>query len=552
MKRLINITAKAATAILAVALTASCVFEKDDAVRGNDRGMNNVLVQIGVSADGMTQTKADVIAGTDQAGEGVETAISTLRLYAYIGNVLSGYAYVPKYSATDKIYMDLKNLPSSGTQQVEFVAVANEGSMTGIDGIDIEVGTNPDGTISLPSNFGRNSFGGLKYTIANQEFTAIVDEKEQVVGMPMYATKTVTIDVDRVRNKNAADGHNGHFILADPVNLELTRSLAKIEVYAAEAAAVTTGKDATTTTSVTITGVSLANVPASGNLFTAPAASATLTYTDFNGTAEGTGSTSFLNTGTVSKKVNNKVDADIKNPDNYTLVSNAYYLAENNKGATATYEYGPDAYPVVGEKILTDAGEQEVASAATVLKIDYSLDGGKTSKSGYVKMPQIKRNTWYKVLARIQANGKAEIKVVAVSWDFNKEEISFEDIVSMTGNPNWGEGSTATTTYQFGLAADQTATCKFNLQTPKNGTWYATIEGKDIQDFAFVKDGQELKMVSGSIGTEDDMQFTIKTLTKLDLGDSRTVNIRLVAKGVDGRTYNVKIDNADYFTIKQQ
>ena len=59
-------------------------------------------------------------------------------------------------------------------------------------------------------------------------------------------------------------------------------------------------------------------------------------------------------------------------------------------------------------------------------------------------------------------------------------------------------------------------------------------------------------MVSGSIGTQDDMKFTIKTLTKLDLGDSRTVNIRLVAKGVDGRTYNVKIGNADYFTIKQQ
>ena len=543
MKRLINITAKAATAILAVALTASCVFEKDDAIRGNDRDMNNVLVQIGVSADGMTQTKADVIAGNDEGGQGVETAISTLRLYAYIGNVLSGYAYVPEYSATDKIYMDLKNLPASGNVDVRFMAVANEGSMKAstTSHLDIEVGTNPDGTISLPSSFGLESFEGITYEIANQQFTTVEGEKEITVGMPMYADATVSINVDNVGNANTGD-HEGHFILQQAVNLTLTRSLAKIEVYAAEAAAETTGKDATTTTSVTITGVSLANVPASGNLFTAPAADSTLTYTDFNGVTDGTGySTSFLKDETVLKKVNNKVDTDIKNPDNYTLVSNAYYLAENNKGDEAKYDYG-----------ATDYTTGDAATKATVLKIDYSLDGGKTSKPGYVRMPQIKRNTWYKVLARIQANGKAEIKVVAVSWDFNSEEISFEDIVSMTGDPSWGEGTTATTTYQFGLAADQTATCTFNLQTPKNGTWYATIEGKDIQDFAFVKDGQEVKMVSGSIGTPDDMEFTIKTLTKLDLGDSRTVNIRLVAKGVDGRTYNVKIGDADYFTIKQQ
>lgn len=546
MKRLINITAKAATAILAVALTASCVFEKDDAVRGNDRGMNNVLVQIGVSADGMTQTKADVIAGTDQAGEGVETAISTLRLYAYIGNVLSGYAYVPEYSATDKIYMDLKNLPSSGTQQVEFVAVANEGSMTGIDGIDIEVGTNPDGTISLPSNFGRNSFGGLKYTIANQEFTAIVDEKEKVVGMPMYATKTVTIDVDRVGNKNAADGHNGHFILADPVNLELTRSLAKIEVYAAEAAAVTTGKDATTTTSVTIIGVSLANVPASGNLFTAPAADASITYTTFKD-AEGKEtaySTSFLKAGTVSKKVNNKVDADIKNQDNYTLVSNAYYLAENNQGDEATYDFGATDY----------------TTQATVLKIDYSLDGGTTSKSGYVKMPQIKRNTWYKVLARIQANGELALTLKVQEWSSGQiKNVDFKDEVTLS-EASWSVDEGVTNGQNgniiFGTAKDLSATYSFTLDTPVGGKWYASLDG-DIQNFVLeTGEGdskQSGKTVSGNI-TAQSTSVTVKTIASNADQGQKTATFKLIARTADEtRTLTVKFDTdgTEYYTLIQ-
>ena len=502
MNRTFNITLKAAAAILAVILAASCVFEKENPVSKQQK--QNVLVQIGVSTDGMAQTKADVINkdvnGNDltEGGAGVETTISTLRLYAYIGNVLSGYAYVPEYSATDKIYMDLKNLPSSGTQQVEFVAVANEGSMTGIDGIHVEVGKNPDGTISLSSNFGRNSFEGLKYTIANQGFTAKVDEKETVVGMPMYATKTVTIDVDKVvGDPNTADGHNGHFILQEAVNLTLTRSLAKIEVYAAESASATTAEGKTEDTSVTITGVFLANVPESGNLFTAPADNAKLTYTDFNGEGvQGTGySSSFLKAGTVdetagtvNKKVSETATADIQNPDNYTLVSKAYYLAENNKGEATKYDFGTVDYTTVDNP-----------TKATVLKIDYNVGG--TDKTGYVKMPQIKRNTWYKVLARIKANGKAEIKVVAVAWNYNSEEISFEEIVSMTGSPVWKDNngvevSGATTSYTFGANKNQTATCSFTLQTPKGGTWYATIEGNDIQDFTFVKNGRRLKRLA--------------------------------------------------------
>ena len=550
MNRTFNITLKAAAAILAVILAASCVFEKENPVSKQQK--QNVLVQIGVSTDGMAQTKADVITGTDQAGEGVDTTISTLRLYAYIGNVLSGYAYVPEYSATDKIYMDLKNLPSSGTQQVEFVAVANEGSMTGINGINIEVGTNSDGTISLPSNFGRNSFEGIIYTIANQGFTAKVDEKEKVVGMPMYATKTVTIDVDKVvGDPNTADGHNGHFILQESVNLTLTRSLAKIEVYAAESASATTGKNGTATTSVTITGVSLANVPQSGNLFTAPAAGASITYTTFKD-AEGKEtaySGSFLKAGTVSKKVNQGDANAIKDPANYTLVSNAYYLAENNKGDEAKYDYG-----------ATDYTTGDAATKATVLKIDYSLDGGKTSKSGYVKMPQIKRNTWYKVLARIQANGELTLTLKVQKWSSGQiQNVNFRDEVTLS-KASWsfdeGVKNGQNGNIIFGTAKDLSATYRFTLDTPVGGKWYASLDG-DIQNFVLeTGEGdskQSGKTVSGNI-TAQSTSVTVKTIVSNAEQGQKTATFKLIARTADEtRTLTVKFDTdgTEYYTLIQ-
>lgn len=379
MQKLINITLKAAAAILAVILAASCVFEKDDAIRGNDRGMNNVLVQIGVSADGMTQTKADVIPGTDQERQRVETAISTLRLYAYIDNVLSGYAYVPEYSSTDKIYMDLKNLPSSGTKQVEFVAVANEGSMNGIDGIDIEVGTNPDGTISLPSNFGRNSFGGIKYTIANQSFAN---------GMPMYATKTVTIDVDKVGNLNTADGHNGHFILQETVNLILTRSLAKIMVYAAQAVDGTDVLD-TQNPSITIDKVTYftEGILESGYLFPTENYPDDITTNDDIVFEPADGG--------VKKMIGTQNTSNIGVPANYTPITDPYYIPENPNGA--------DTWNQVGD------------TEGMVIRIDYTYTGS-SSTFAYVKMPPMVRNTFYKVLCLINAAGKIEIKYIVTDW----------------------------------------------------------------------------------------------------------------------------------------
>ena len=554
MQKTMNIILKAAAALLAVTLAASCVFEKEEPSQTQQK-YKYVLVQLGVNTDKMIATKAqgDTIRLADSVGIAAETAIKDLKVYAYTldasnNKVLRGYLSTQNVNAaataTKPLLMDIK-VPFEEygkPKQVYFMAVANAGGMTGADDIIISsIGRHPQtGALVLPDSFGFDDFAGIRYSVADQTFAN---------GMPMYCQTstavTVNLGATEGTSTSTAPGHNGHTHLPVKVTLDMTRSLSKIEVYAAESAAETTGKDATTTTSVTITGVSLANVPASGNLFTAPDANTQITYTDFNGTEDGTGySANLLKAGTVSKKVNPDNSSHIQNPDNYTLVSNAYYLAENNQGEESKYDFGTVDYTTVDNP-----------TKATVLKIDYNVGG--TDKTGYVKMPQIKRNTWYKVLARIKANGKAEIKVVAVAWNYNSEEISFEEIVSMTGSPVWKDNngvevSGATTSYTFGANKNQTATCSFTLQTPKGGTWYATIEGNDIQDFTFVKNGQEVKTVSGAIGVDDDMTFTIKTLTDIEFGQSKTVKVRLIAVSKDGISQNVQISGKDYFTITQQ
>lgn len=498
MKRIFNITLRAAAVVLTVALAAGCVFEKENPTLV--RGTKKVMVELNVGADDMA-TKATV---TDS-----EKEIKDLRIYAFIGDLMVGYAQPASLSGT--WYMDL-NLPETGTYDIDFWAVANVGGLSG-------------NIITISPNMSKDQLRSIAYnaTIANSDYSN--------TGFPMYAMHTEpNVNVAAVRKdagkdaENTSPGHEGHFILNKTVTLNLTRSLSKITVYAAE-------EGSTTASGIKISGVTVKNVPKTSNLFVRPTSLSADGLDEskpmaLKNPADGKVSVTGLTNST-------NYTTELK----YTTVTQPYYIAENPNG----------------DEWSNDFNCATKVENATAVEVSYLLPGDKTSRTGTVYLPMIVRNTHYKVFCRIRANGKAEIRVEAVAWDYNKEEISFEDIVSMTGNPSWGEGSTATTTYQFGLAADQTATCTFNLQTPKNGTWYATIEGKDIQDFAFVdKNDQEVKMVSGSIGTQDDMEFTIKTLTKLGLGDSRTVNVRLVAKGVDGRTYNVKIGNIDYFTIIQQ
>ena len=192
-----NIVIKAALALFAAFLATGCIFEKID----RPEKLQSVLIQVNVSADNM-QTKADPTVS--------ETAINTIRIYAFYEGNLSGHFYRATASS-EPIVMDLQ-LPLSGTHSVDFYVVANETQMTPANG-----------TAALSENT----------TIAELE-----DFKFQSFFsdgcLPMYYKGEQSINVDNLSDeKSTISGHEGHDYFVQQVEVALTRPVAKVSFYAA-------------------------------------------------------------------------------------------------------------------------------------------------------------------------------------------------------------------------------------------------------------------------------------------------------------------------------
>lgn len=496
MKRIINITLKVATAVLAVALAASCVFEKEDPTLV--RGTKKVMVELNVGAADM-ETKADA---TD------EKPIKDLRIYAFIGNVMVGYANPQSPSGT--WYMDL-NLPETGTYNIDFWAIANVGGLS-------------DNSTTISPNMSKVQLQSIVYnaTIVNSDYSD--------TGFPMYAMQTEQ-DVDVAAGKtNPSTGHVGHFILDRPVTLNLTRSLSKITVYAAEAVSGDAAAD-TDDPKVKISGVTIKNAKLASGLFeTKTSEVSTINVSPTQPVA--VNKTIGLDANTDAD--NNSIPDIIEDVNNYTSITTPYYIAENTIGSTVWN---------------TDV------EGGTYLEISYLLGNSTEPKTAIVNMPVIERNKHYKVMARIKANGEMTLTLQVVPWTSAvNQTIDFKDNVTLETGSNWnGDIEGANGKYTFNTeAAGQEATFEFTLLTPEGGTWYATLEG-DIQSFGFTDVkiyGEEdnytsqtyanTSSISGNV-TGKKIAFTIKTLEKrTESSPKKQVTVKMVAVSKYGRSLSVE------------
>ena len=518
MQRINNIILKATMAILAVVLAAGCVFEKENPTAS--REYRNVLVQLGISTDPMTQTKADAAQVGKQTPTPAEKLVSSLRVYAYIGGALCGYLEdLDGVSEGEALLMDLR-LPTSGNVTVDFVAIANEQKMSGTgDQISVSVERNAQGTLTFSKNIGMDEFKKIVYTLADQDF--------ENVGIPMYATGSKTINTNKVEKQNDADGHEGHFLLKDILNITLTKSIAKVAVYAAEEGPAAKEGE-TETYNVKINSVKISNVIASGNLF--PGQTLPTGYA-----AEQTMSSTEVAVNSKLDKSSETFSSDSVDPDKFTLVTaTPYYIPENGAGNIG------DAYKW-----------NEEVTGATKLTVNYTTGTG--AKDAVIYLPKIERNKFYNVLCLIKANGQIDLKLQVVPWNVADEEIiNFTDNVTLSGGIAWtGNVDVAETTVTYrGASEGNTATCTFTLETPKAGMWYATLEGGDMQSFAFA-DGT--KTVSGPIVPETPVVLNIKTLDNNQFKGEKKVHLKLTAKTFDGRTLTIKVgeSQAAYYTLVQ-
>lgn len=529
MHKIINITLKAIAAIIMLAAAASCVFEKENPSGNGQQKYKYVLVQLGVNTDRMTATKAqgDTVTLPDSVGIAAETAIKDLRVYAYTEDekdgakvkVLRGYFHAQDVdaaaTATKPLLMDIK-VPFNEygtTKQVYFMAVANAGGMTGTDGIIISsIGRDPQtGALVLPETFGFGEFASIRYTVTDQTFQN---------GMPMYCQTSTAVEVNlgatQGTTTSTEPGHNGHTKLPVQVTLDMTRSLAKIEVYAAEDAGA--GTSGASGAGIQITGVALMNVIADGPLFPATPSTTKLTT---NPTLAG-------------KEVALAASAAEKaDPSKYTKITDAYYLAENAAGTEGKFYYGDD---------LDAIATTDNLKAATTLKIGYKVGNNGDEKFGYVIMPPIERNTWYKVLARITAGGQMTLTFVAQPWNLVTEELTYDDNVSVTeGKIKW---SVEPNDNAEVVTNGNDLSCEFTIATPSYATWHASfipLEG-DQNAFGFVTTDENLNVVtvptfSGPVGSP--AKLTIRPLVQ-NPTQTNKARLRIIVRTDEGRTIVVK------------
>lgn len=359
MQRLNNIFSNTIALVAVALMSVGCLLEKEDATSQ----MQEVMIELSVSAGEMT--KASV------ATE--ESAVSSLRIYAFYGSRLAGYAFRGALAEGEPFYMDLK-LPETGTHNVDFYLIANEKEM--------EFESSP---VTLSENMTRSQLEGIKFTRLSSKSV-----------IPMYCKQTEPINVDQLKSEmNTESGHEGHYFLAQKINFNLTRSLAKLSLYAAKA---------------------------QGADYTPKILSATLL-------APGTRLYSYLfpQTDEVLDAVQSRVN-DVVLLDSPVSISNAVEKGSSAAMDASSYNLLAEAYTA---EVTCGSSDWSVSSgnpSEVVVHVEYALaeNNGKI-ENGFIYMPRITRNTHYKVCILINAEGKISINYEVAPWDDNVMEPIFFD-----------------------------------------------------------------------------------------------------------------------------
>lgn len=336
MQKFNNIILIAAALVSAAIISVSCM-EKEDA----SAQMQSVMIELSVSSEGMT--KAVPTAS--------ETAINSLRIYAFYGERLAGYAEKGTVIEDTPFYMNLE-LPAAGTHQVDFYVVANEDQMA-----------YQNGKVILSADMTRSQLESIR-------FTGLTSGD----ALPMYGLQKEDINVDEITSE---------LILTQKVQLHLSRSLAKISLYAAK-----------------VQGTSV--IPQ---------------ILDIKILAAGTRTYSYL-----FPQSQETLSAIAPRPNDRTIHSSAVDVnAEVAKGSNEAKD--ASNYDMV----QADAYLPEVNSEDVVLRVEYAMSPGGEIRTGFVYMPQIVRNTHYKVCILISAEGQLIINYEVMPWEDNViSEIHFD------------------------------------------------------------------------------------------------------------------------------
>ena len=307
----------------------------------------SVLMKVGTrSVDAADGTPTDA-----------EAALHTLRVYAFIGDERVGYYYSDGgLEASAAFLMDM-TLKSTSGQKVDFYVVANEAAMV---------------TLGVS--------GGLSETTTPAQLRQFrFTQLDLSKGLPMYCMTTETIDVatDDPNNPPAEPGHEGHTLLAQKLEFELRRPVAKLGVFAAKRP----GEAA----ELRITGLTMLEQGTRMHNYLMPQDRAVLEQVQsMSAPLELDPVTAAVGELTVPATATEEEAR--RNPANYTpVLDTPFYPFENPWGNGGSWDIPGD--------------EQ-----GNVLKIDYEFGG--ESRTGLIFLPAMERNRYYTVCCLISNTGK--------------------------------------------------------------------------------------------------------------------------------------------------
>ena len=296
MQKFINIITKAALAVYVTLLATSCIMDKEEM----PESLHRVVVQMSVSVDEMTKAETE-------ASTSAEKVINTLRVYAFYGERLAGYAHRGATALNEPFYMDLE-LPLEGSYDVDFYLIANEAAMAYEEGI-----------VSLSETMTRSQLESIKYTGLKGS------------SLPMYCQMTKSVEED-----------------GGEINFILGRSLAKLSVYAAAA------QDSDANPQILTVDLLAGGTRLYSYLFEQSDA-------ELNAVESRLNDRNFLNSAVGITKRVEKGSAAAVNPSNYTAVIEGVYLPEVTYGVSDPNKWavssGNDRAAVLFVEYVLAAGE---------------------------------------------------------------------------------------------------------------------------------------------------------------------------------------------------
>lgn len=382
-------------------LSVSCQLQKDGPVAEKQ----SVMIEIEVSAGSFTKAVPTE----------TESVISSLNVFAFLGSELVGTVSLGQTQPGEPFMMDL--LLPDGESSVDFYLVANASAMK-----------NENIVISLPQNPTREYLDGLKYSSLASDI------------LPLYAKETKTINVEAYKLN-----------LSERVTFELSRSLAKLSVYAAKSE----GSEG----NPQILGVELLAKGTREFSYLFPQSDEIL-----NSVESGANDIILLDTPVTIESAVLKGSSQTQDPVNYDLVLTGAYLPE--------VTYGSPAWNV------SSGNEREA-----VLHVAYKTGENQDRRNGYVYLPRVNRNDHIRVCILISAEGQIIINYTVAEWDWDEDKMNdwFFDYPTHTyvlsAPPVLPEDALKKPETKATMKENQPFVGYFQMTYPNSDKWTPTLEG---------------------------------------------------------------------------